>query len=765
MIGQIIAHRYRIDSLVGEGGFGDVYRATHLTMDHDVALKILHPNLRDDPRSVARFEREAKASCKLKHPNTISVFDFGATKGGDLFIAMEFLDGVPLSQLTGAKIEPPRALRIARQIVSALVEAHGMGVIHRDLKPDNIFLTEVAGDQDFVKVLDFGIARIGDSNAVNLTTTGTVMGSPTHMSPEQCYGKKADERSDLYAVGIILYEMLAGRPLFQADVPMGYLTKHASEKPDDLVMAAGASNPVPERLAVLVHRLLEKDPEDRFQTSEELLEAIDSCIQPSTTAEVRDGEVRVGATSPGASKAHPDFQGRVVAGIAMETTEVGRDKVARHGGPAVQSTQAVQRPSFESTMEHDATAIDARPVGHQAFDAELGHEETAIGQRAVPEPIGSPSDLTPVAGQKMLEEPGVPTAVDGTEPLGAARTPGHVSVKVAEALSRLRKKKPADIQERPTMRVSADQQEEATVVGSASYTDLVAPSTFKPPDDTMTGDGIPHLKPPKEGTAPKQAAPAADPTTSRRVWIPVAVGLALGLGGTLAFVLSGGGGGNGNGQAPVADSSPVKESSAAARKTSGAAAKTDPKRVDVTPVADDEAKPAKDDEAKPAADDEARPATDVEAPKVAEAAVEDPAEPAAPTPKTPQVVVHTFPPRVLLRYGDRELGPAPVKMPFIKNGRWTLSGRLDGFESLEFTVLAETPGHVMVVLKRGEGERIDETLLKPGPMSDITSKLRKLASEDRGAGAVPAKKTEPAKKKPKAKPAAKKPKKSGFKPH
>jgi len=267
----IIAGRYRIDKKLGEGGYGAVYRATHVQMGSHVALKLLHHTHSHEAETVRRFELEARRSAQLQHPHCIRVFDFGPCDESGWFIAMEFLEGRTLASAleTDGWLPVPRALRILDQTLAALEAAHDLGLVHRDLKPENIFLTRVAKDPDFVKVLDFGIAKAMQTNidAPSITASGVVIGTPTYMSPEQCRGDLVDPRSDLYALGCVAFTLLSGAPPFKRDTLVGYLLAHVQQPPQDL--AAVSSQAIPEWLVAWVARCLEKEPSRRFASAEE----------------------------------------------------------------------------------------------------------------------------------------------------------------------------------------------------------------------------------------------------------------------------------------------------------------------------------------------------------------------------------------------------------------------------------------------------------------------------------------------------------------
>lgn len=277
LLGAEIANRFHVVAKIGEGGMGAVYRARQKNMDRDVAIKVLLGRVADNPTIVRRFHLEALAVSKLKSPHTIQIYDFGETETQQLYIAMEFLEGSSLHDVLKRDrvLSVRRALRVAEQMSRSLREAHGKGIVHRDLKPDNVFLISVGEDPDFVKVLDFGVAKLRESSddGGTVTKTGTIFGTPKYMSPEQAGGKSIDARSDLYAIGIMLYEMVAGTVPFSSDNSLGLLIKHIQEPPTpvedmrpDLVF--------PEELKILLERLLAKSPDLRPQSAEALIRDI-----------------------------------------------------------------------------------------------------------------------------------------------------------------------------------------------------------------------------------------------------------------------------------------------------------------------------------------------------------------------------------------------------------------------------------------------------------------------------------------------------------
>ena len=262
---------------------GAVYRAEHVHMRKAVAVKVLHREMTAFPEVVARFEREAVAAGRIEHPHVVSASDFGQLDNGSFYLVLEFVEGRSLAKLVDetGPLSPLRALRIARQIALALHAAHGVGIVHRDLKPENVMLVDREEDQDFVKVLDFGIAKIVVEEAAEqpaLTKIGTVFGTPEYMSPEQARGELVDARADLYTVGVILFEMLAGVSPFKDDDLVVVLTRHLTAEPP----------PLPVELDPMIHDLvlllLRKNREERVQSAQELIERIEVILGAPASA-------------------------------------------------------------------------------------------------------------------------------------------------------------------------------------------------------------------------------------------------------------------------------------------------------------------------------------------------------------------------------------------------------------------------------------------------------------------------------------------------
>jgi serine/threonine protein kinase len=284
LIGRTLPGGYRVTHLVGVGGMGRVYCAEQVALGRTVAVKVVHPSLADEEMTSARFLNEARAASRLSHPNSVAIFDFGRTDDGRPYIVMEYLRGRDLGRVAADEgpLPLPRLVDVVRQSLGALEEAHALGIVHRDLKPDNIVLEPLRSGLDFVKVVDFGLAKIlqEDSQAKGgsaLTRPGLVCGTPEYMSPEQSRGDSLDGRSDLYSVGVIVYELLTGRVPFVADTATKTLILHLTEQPADPRDVA-PERAIPAPFAELALRALAKSPDDRFQTAGELSAALEQAL-------------------------------------------------------------------------------------------------------------------------------------------------------------------------------------------------------------------------------------------------------------------------------------------------------------------------------------------------------------------------------------------------------------------------------------------------------------------------------------------------------
>ena len=292
LVGTIVADRYHVLRKLGGGGMGQVYLAEHVKMGRRSALKVMNPSMMKDADAISRFNREAANASRINHPHVADVYDFGETSDGIIYLAMEFVDGPPLTKLLEQEgpLSAARAANIIRQAADALAVAHEMGIVHRDLKPDNIMIARNRDGSDCAKVVDFGIAKAADNAAQKVTKTGLVVGTPEYMSPEQLAGDKLDGRSDIYALALVAFNMLTGRLPFPADTVQESMIMRLTESPRKLaemrpdIMWSG-------EVQATLDKALERDANVRFQTATEfgqsLSRALERMTPPSGPSEVR----------------------------------------------------------------------------------------------------------------------------------------------------------------------------------------------------------------------------------------------------------------------------------------------------------------------------------------------------------------------------------------------------------------------------------------------------------------------------------------------
>ncbi len=276
--GTVVAGRFRVDQLIGQGGYGSVYAATQLNLSRRVALKIMHPDVLRRPEALARFEREAVLTQQLAHPNTVRLFDFGRTDHGIPFIVWELLLGRSLERelAMAGPLPVARVHHIAQQVLKALMEAHGVGIVHRDIKPANIFLSDFAGEPDFVKVLDFGIAHAPGGGGGGITAEGVSLGTPTYMAPEQVMDTAVDGRTDIYSLGLVMAELLTGEAVFRGVTAMQIAMMQIDDKPVPLSPLVVASP-----LGAVIARATQKDPARRFTSAFEMLDVLRAGAAPA----------------------------------------------------------------------------------------------------------------------------------------------------------------------------------------------------------------------------------------------------------------------------------------------------------------------------------------------------------------------------------------------------------------------------------------------------------------------------------------------------
>lgn len=305
LLGKVIAERYELLEIIGEGGIGVVYKARHTLMNRVVAFKMLHSESLKDERNRKRFQQEAELMSSLKHPNIVSVFDFGFTPDDSAFLVMDYLDGKDLDALIQDEgyLTPEEVAPIFMQICDAMTETHAHGIIHRDLKPGNIIVVKGGGTLE-AKLVDFGMAKFEstskDRRAQSLTRPGEIFGSPYYMSPEQCIGTELDTRSDIYSMGVLMYEAVTGQPPFLANNMVEMAQMHIYEKPKEISSIIQDPD-FPEWLQRIIFKALEKNVNDRYQSTQELKQALQAFskfwVEKTGGAESKPVSVRQSTTT------------------------------------------------------------------------------------------------------------------------------------------------------------------------------------------------------------------------------------------------------------------------------------------------------------------------------------------------------------------------------------------------------------------------------------------------------------------------------------
>jgi serine/threonine protein kinase len=354
LIGQVIQGRYRIMNLLGEGGMGGVYLAEQLSIERLVAVKVLHEQYARDEEFLARFRREAQQAAALNHHRVVTIYEFGQTEDGRLFIAMEYVSGQTLDKLVRRGPLPvKRAVALGIQLAEALQAVHRAGVIHRDVKPENIM---VRGN-DEIKLMDFGIARARDvQTQTRLTRTGLIIGTPEYIAPEQIEGGEVNERTDIYAWGIVLYEMLSGKPPFTAPTAAAMLVKHLQEVPEPLRKIRRG---VAEEIERVVMEALEKDPRRRPQT---MAEAITKLRTASEQVKLKNLARATAIPQSGGKERKRKALVRGVFLLAMIVVNVAVWVIVIHNGRTVLSEGSFASvPISLSTAESDPVTEKARP--------------------------------------------------------------------------------------------------------------------------------------------------------------------------------------------------------------------------------------------------------------------------------------------------------------------------------------------------------------------------------------------------------------------
>ncbi|MGM0557629.1 MAG: serine/threonine protein kinase [Myxococcota bacterium] len=351
LLGKEINGRYDLESLLGFGGMGAVYQALQRNMERRVALKLIPQG---DPKAAARFKREALTVSKLQHPNTVTVFDYGQTDDGMLFLAMEMLSGRTLGDVIEheAPLDPKRAVHIASQVCRSLTEAHAAGIVHRDIKPENIFLIEVDEDSDFVKVLDFGIAKsLQAEDEVTLTGEGRIIGTPRYMSPEQILAESVDRRSDIYSLACIVFEMLCGTPPFDDASTTKLMISHAKEPPPPLAerLTEGALSRIPGQLEQVVRRALSKSPSERQSQIEAFRQELERAVEKLESNPIPPGTGM--RESPEVAKRQPESSDLLDMHSSQTLDRVTKTRADR------KPVHAPEAPTSADTSKDDNTSV------------------------------------------------------------------------------------------------------------------------------------------------------------------------------------------------------------------------------------------------------------------------------------------------------------------------------------------------------------------------------------------------------------------------
>ena len=406
LVGQVVADRYHVIKKLGEGGMGQVYLAEHVKMGRRSAIKVMNPSMVHDPDAVARFNREASNASRITHPNVCAIYDFGETPEGLIYLAMEFIEGEPLTNLLEREgaLPVPRAAGIFMQVADALQAAHDLGIVHRDLKPDNIMIMRSRDGTDVVKVVDFGIAKAvgGDEAGQKVTKTGLVVGTPEFMSPEQLSGDKLDGRSDLYSLALVFYRTLTGKLPFEAETIQETMIKRLTDEPKPLT-ATRPDLRFPAGLQPTLDSALTRSPADRYQSVTKFSSDVASVVGyqrgagtatpvPATRADVEgktqlldSAATKAMAARPTPTRAAPKRRALVpiVIGVLALAGAGGGAIVVWGGGGGGDGTDstALRPPDSTAGSTTTTTNPNVRPNGNPPVVPLSGRDTTT---RAVP---------------------------------------------------------------------------------------------------------------------------------------------------------------------------------------------------------------------------------------------------------------------------------------------------------------------------------------------------------------------------------------------
>jgi eukaryotic-like serine/threonine-protein kinase len=397
--GTIIDGRYLVQGRLARGGMGEVYKAHHVELARPLAIKVMHPRLSDDAEYVVRFKREATTASSIGQANIVDVLDFGRTTDGRLYYVMEYLDGVSLARLVTDEGRQPirRSLVIGLQIARALSAAHSMGIIHRDLKPANVMLVHRPEQADFVKVVDFGVAKLLNAD---LTSTGKLLGTPRYMAPEQVRSLPVDGRADIYCLGLIIYELLAGRPAIDCKEAAAVLLKQANDSPPPIDLGGDG----PPGLLRLVDQMLAKSADERPQTMAAVVEALEALLH---TLEGSRALGEHSATDSGASKVLAPGAGArrpwvLVWALAVAVALVLATIALWHRGTT--ETASSQPPTVPARPLTLAGPRVVSPAKGEEVDLATAREPAAAAPTSPTAPAARPKRKTPPAASGLLDD-------------------------------------------------------------------------------------------------------------------------------------------------------------------------------------------------------------------------------------------------------------------------------------------------------------------------------------------------------------------------
>ena len=436
LVGQIIAERYHVVRKLGEGGMGQVYLAEHVRMGRQSAVKVMSPALTRDPDAISRFNREAANASRISHPNVASIYDFGETPEGLIYLAMEYVEGESLTTLLERQgaLHPARAAAIVRQTADALSAAHERGIVHRDLKPDNIMLARSRDGGDAVKVVDFGIAKAVGAESQRVTRTGYVVGTPEYMSPEQLSGDPVDARSDVYSLGLVAFTMLTGTLPFPSETAQESMIMRLTERPRSLaeVMPEVAW---PDELQRVIGRALERDARARYETASEMGGDFERAITTMPHAPLREASTqRISLPSVPPTRVAPEAGATVILEPQQANAAARPRRTPQIAAAAV--IVALAALGVAAMRDRGAASPNGAPVASEIDSgAPIALAETATGAAAgssspadgaLPdEPVSSRTPSRPAAtnaGTRRSAVPGATLADEARRQLDDART-------------------------------------------------------------------------------------------------------------------------------------------------------------------------------------------------------------------------------------------------------------------------------------------------------------------------------------------------------